>query len=96
MLAAGFPQRFSVFPLCLSFRILDISSCEGSPSSYVFKGIQTVMAQSVATLPTHVIQYFYCTCYVCVLLSGVFDKIQRGDYNKRDMMKSSGVERPLQ
>ena len=54
------------------------------------------MAQLVVSVPTHVIQYCYCTCYVCVLLSGVFDKIQRGDYNKRDMMKSSGVERPLQ
>ena len=27
MLAAGFPQRSPVFPQCLSFRILDISSC---------------------------------------------------------------------
>ena len=27
MLAAEFPQRSPVFPLCLSFRILDISSC---------------------------------------------------------------------
>ena len=29
MLAAGFPQRSPVFPLCLSLRILGISSCAG-------------------------------------------------------------------
>ena len=30
MLAAGFPQRSPVFPPCLSFRILDISSYEAA------------------------------------------------------------------